>query len=323
MRTWSEPQPVNWLPPATVGPCLSDDSRTIRAEIGNMPDKYGGCVADDFFCNGTTVLCFSVVTNDHANIAVGVADSAKEMTTTSGPHAWGLHLGKGRLIQALNGHRIAGPTQKAYRSAVRKEYKKDKVIKVVFVLEMDASTGIRRLSVTVGDRTPLDTGFVVSEVVRPWVWLGGPGCGHVWLDKFQDDGLDATPSLPSPPRSSEGSDHAVGDDAPSTIDTFAGGLGLVESESADARRPSTENAMPNTTLNLKSTMEELSVLDGSDGASWESLSSRTDSTSGSDELRLELWTERATAWLQPLQQRFQMAFGLKDSPVPEDAELTA
>jgi len=315
---------VRWSQPATVGPKLLEDRLLVKAETGQMPNKYGGVLGEDIYVDGITVLCFNVKSNDNANIAIGVADACKELTETSGPHSWGLYLAKGRLIQALNSHRIAGPYRKLYRSAKRKLYKEmlgsGCTLKILFIIDMTT----RRMSVAIGDELPVDTGFILSDAVRPWVWLAGPGCGSVSIDKIGQPPIELPPApvvaeaTAAPPRP-----MASADDGGIGI-----GLGPLASLSEDAASfdDALPKRLPSTSLSPKAVTDLSEAVLHSSGSSSDGMTARTDSTSLSGSLSgdgplPERWSETAAAWLLPLQQ----ALGLKkaEPDFSRDGELSA
>jgi len=299
--TWDAMQLTEWEV-ATEGPKVQDGGKVLKAEVGHMPNCYGGVLASQTFVDGTTILCFSVTTNEYANIAVGVADAFTELAATSGPHAWGLHLGKGRLIQALNAHKISGPFRTLYRSQARGLYKKQlgagEFLKVVFIIDMHNAQ--RRLSIAINDEVPSDTGFTIAEGVKPWVWFGGPNCGSVTIERF----VEKSESTEMADTINATINKTVKDVPPAPADDGAGVMGLLAA--TDETVVLTKIPADDAELSPKTVMSHSPpTLAAESVATDRSIGASTNATSRlGDGPATELWTDRAASWLLPLQRAF-------------------
>lgn len=320
---------VLWREPANIGPKLLYGGTAVKAEIGHMPNKYGGVVGEDVFASGCHLICFEVTAPESANVAIGFCDAEKPQTSeTSGPHAWGLHLGRGRLVQSLNSHQFAGPQRKIYRSAARKEYKArlgaGASLKVLFILDMST----RHLSVVLDEHSPVDTGFMLPETVRPWLWLGGPGCGTVSAVKLLDSEPIATPALPTPPL--EIATSPAADDGGTGIGLGVGlevGIEVASVPEQSAERPEETPQMAmrldakatplkgidDERLSPKAVEVTMAALAESHVPDLVPLTQRTESTTARTDCTTpssdsgdgplpQRWTAAAASWLLPLQQ---------------------
>jgi len=291
---------------------LDDARREVKAAFGT--DQHGPIVGEHVVTGGQHIWQFSVKTNEHAHLCVGVADasaSAKPLTSDSGPCAWGLHLGKGKCFKSANSFKV--PSGKALYPGTHRDIKSrvaqtDGSITVLALVDLVH----RRLSFAIGDGPPIDTGLPLSEAVRPWVWLGLPGVGTVSV-------AACTYSVPPPER--EASDST----ATAIAVTPSGATGITESTAAGTEEEAEvvaaeEEVAEEEVAPLASRTEIKLALDDRK----KSFGSESDSTSTSaSRPEPEAWTSRGMEWLSGL----QTALGIKaydsERHVESHAELSA
>jgi len=245
--------------------------------------------------------------NRVAHLAVGVADaSGKPITTGTGPCAYGLHLGRGRIFKSSTGHKIgSGKALHAKTPRQVKELADKGPMSVIVLVDMDRG----RLAFAVGGGGAIDSGLRLPATARPWVWLGGPGVGTVSV-------FDCTYTVAQPPPP----EPAVA--PPVVLDLAA----VEESDitSATASKHTRSGPTGADVLDEPGLTLDLNAVE--DGALTPARSETTDSdkqTSFSSEAEPIPWTDRAGNWLSGLQQAMGLLSPVREAPSNADGAVSA
>lgn len=296
-----------------------------HAPIGFPKSEYGAVLGNAAVSEGIVTFGFKVQSNATtiraSQIAVGIADANVPLTSKKTGIAIGLHIGRGKVVTAHNGHVVRRGGRKLSPETPRSlPADASGRINIMVTCNMDT----RRIGVAINENRPIDAGYL-PEAVRPWVWLGSMGAGSVVLSEFFHEAPPPPASLSLGPRTDlleKTKTHARPDaDAttgPTTSPAPEPPVAGVLITSASPAREAPVAALLVTTLASEhaaevvsrpprplaakaAAAEEESTPTEEESVPTERASESADSTSIGDASE---WTVRASAWLQPLQRFF-------------------
>jgi len=300
--------PLRFCASSLAGCAVDESSTKVSAAFGTA--EHGPIIGEHVVSRGQHIWRFIVDTNRVAHLAVGVADAAagKPVTTNSGPCAYGLHLGRGRIFKSSTGHKLgSGKALHAQTPRQVKELSGQGPVSVIVLVDMDHG----RLSFAVGSNTAIDSGLRLPDAVRPWVWLGGPGVGSVSI-------VECTYTVAQPPAPAP---------TPVVVD-----LATVEelditsaTTSKQTRSGPTGTGLPDEAdRTLALALPERDQIVAGDDIQTPATPARSESGSQSSGQAEPIpWTHRAGDWLAGLQQAMGLLSPKSEQQATENAAVSA
>lgn len=291
----------------------------VEAPLGFA--EQGGIAGNRTITQGDGIVTFSFeVQNNYVNvessvICVGVIDASKPLTATGGGYAIGLHIGRGKMISSFDGHAIRRGGKALSRDTPRR-LPTDDAGRITILVICNMAT--RRMGIAIGQNKPLQLDYLIPESVRPWVWFGGPGAGSVGLAEYT---LGAPPETSNLGLSAKPHPKLEKTKAVADSDRSESATGPTATNAAPTAAPTTASAPVEVPLALASAASvdlalDIGAVDANKAKGAKAKGAKVTDAAGEAESEREStvssdstndpieWTERATAWLMPLQRLF-------------------